>query len=124
MFDFTIHIARRATAIASGAQLQSLTSLYQCSNRVRIIAITMARHAGSECNKAQDHIIFQLGTSQQFHSAGMPNFIWFTLTFNDVDLRPGTTLHHIQSWHSTVENSADVHHYLISTSTFDVYSPA
>ncbi len=32
----------------------------------------MAHHASSECDKAQDHIIFNVGTSQQFHSARAP----------------------------------------------------
>ena len=103
--------------------MQSLTSLHHrnCSSaKACIIAITIAHHAGSECNKAQDCIIFNLSTYQQFYSARAQHFIWFTLTFDNVDLCQGTTLHHIQHWHSTVENSAIAHHYLISMSTFEV----
>jgi hypothetical protein len=94
MFAFTIHIAGRATVIVLGARLQNLALLH-CNNCIsanaHIIAISSAYHAGSECNKMQDHIICNISISQQFHSAKAQHFIWFMLTFNDLDLPQGTT---------------------------------
>ncbi len=93
LFAFTIHIAGRATAIALGTRLQNLTLLH-CDNCIsveaHIIAISLAYHASSECNEAQDHIICNTGTPQ-LHSAKAQHFIWFTSTFDHLDLRQGTT---------------------------------
>jgi hypothetical protein len=93
LFAFTIHIARRAIAIALGARSQNLKLLH-CNNcisaKAHIIEISLAYHAGSECNKAQDHIIYNIGIPQQFHSARAQHFIWFMLTFDHLDLRQGT----------------------------------
>jgi hypothetical protein len=94
LFAFIIHTEGRATAIALGAQLQNLTSLpyNNCiSAKAHIIAISSAYYAGSECNEAQDHIIYNIGNSQRFHRAKAQHFIWFTSTFNHLDLRQGTT---------------------------------
>ncbi len=59
--------------IVSGAQLQksNIVTLgqLQCSARARIIAITIAHHTNSECGKAQDLMIFNISTSQQFYIA-------------------------------------------------------
>jgi hypothetical protein len=94
LFAFTIHIAGRATAIALGTQLQNLTLLHRnncISAKAHIIALSSAYHAGSECNKAQDHIICNIGIFQQFYSPMAHHFIWFTSTFNHLDLCQGTT---------------------------------
>jgi hypothetical protein len=61
LFAFTTHIAGRATAIAPGKRLQSLT-LVHCNDclgaKAPVIAVSTAIHTGSECDEVQIHLFF------------------------------------------------------------------
>ncbi len=60
--------------------------------------------AGSECNKVQDHIICNIGTSRQFDSAMVQRFIWLTLTYDGLELRHCTTpLLPLYQWHQSAQ---------------------